>query len=456
MPGLYRPSYSDKTLDGKTVKKRASKWYGWYKHPDTGKTVRVPLSEDKAVAQQLLARIIADLERGKHGLVDPYAEHRKRPLTEHVEDYRQDMANREISPAQVKQVCSRILRVLDLAGLKLAADITPAKVQAAIAHLRRVENRSAQTCNFYLQSIKQFCRWLVRETRMESNPIAYLQGGNVKLDRRHDRRELGPDQLAALIEAAHTGGVVCRMAGPNRAMLYLTSAATGLRASELASLTPESFALDADPPTVTVAAAYSKHRRQDTLPLHPALIPALREWLAGKPRGERVWPGKWAKGKEGSTMMRADLARAGIPYRDERGLFADFHALRHTFISHLAKSNVPPKLAQVLARHSTITLTMDRYAHVEFREQAEVMRTLPPVMGGGLEPACNGLATEGRQEGREEGCDPLPESVGDVNEGCAGPLTQFSRPAQSATLAPLRPRKRGNQPDGDKPILNAA
>ena len=438
MPGLFRPSYTDRTPDGKTVKKRAAKWYGWYKHPDTGKTIRVPLSEDKAAAQQLLARIISDLERGRHGLVDPYAEHRKRLLTEHVEDYREDMRNREVSPAQVKQVCSRILRVLDLAGLKVTADITPAKVQAAIAHLRRAENRSAQTCNFYLQSVKQFCRWLVRETRLETNPIAYLQGSNVKLDRRHDRRNLPPDQLAALIEAAHTGGVVRKMAGPDRAMLYSVSAFTGLRASELASLTPESFALDADPPTVTVAAAYSKHRRQDTLPLHPALVLALRDWLTGKPAGAPVWSGKWAKGKEGSSMLRADLERAGIPYRDERELYFDFHALRHTFISHLAKSNVPPKLAQVLARHSTITLTMDRYAHVEFREQAEVMRTLPPVMEGGLEPACNGLVAEGGQEGREEGCDPHPGSVGDVNEGCAGPLTQFSRPARSATPAPLR------------------
>ena len=38
---------------------------------------------------------------------------------------------------------------------------------------------------------------------------------------------------------------------------------------------------------------------------------------------------------------------------------ADFHALRHTFVSNLANS----KMAQPLARHSTITLTMDRYTH---------------------------------------------------------------------------------------------
>ena len=39
-----------------------------------------------------------------------------------------------------------------------------------------------------------------------------------------------------------------------------------------------------------------------------------------------------------------------------------FHALRHTFITNLARSGVHPKTAQSLARHSTITLTMDRYS----------------------------------------------------------------------------------------------
>ena len=52
------------------------------------------------------------------------------------------------------------------------------------------------------------------------------------------------------------------------------------------------------------------------------------------------------------------------PYKDADGRCADFHCLRHTFITALAGSGVTPKTAQTLARHSTITLTMDRYTHV--------------------------------------------------------------------------------------------
>jgi hypothetical protein len=49
---------------------------------------------------------------------------------------------------------------------------------------------------------------------------------------------------------------VLKMSGPDRAMLYAVAAYTSLRASELASLTPESFAFEGEPPMVKFRAAY--------------------------------------------------------------------------------------------------------------------------------------------------------------------------------------------------------
>ena len=63
-------------------------------------------------------------------------------------------------------------------------------------------------------------------------------------------------------------------------------------------------------------------------------------------------------------MVKHDLEVAGIAYKDAAGRQFDFHALRHTFITRIVKAGVSPKEAQSLARHSTITLTMDRYAHI--------------------------------------------------------------------------------------------
>jgi hypothetical protein len=47
----------------------------------------------------------------------------------------------------------------------------------------------------------------------------------------------------------------------------------------------------------------------------------------------------------------------------------DFHALRHTYISRVVASGANIKVAQELARHSTPTLTLGRYAHVRLLDQ---------------------------------------------------------------------------------------
>ncbi len=78
-------------------------------------------------------------------------------------------------------------------------------------------------------------------------------------------------------------------------------------------------------------------------------------------------------------MMKADLEAAGIPYVDAHGLYADFHSLRHTFITHMMKSGINPKTAQSLARHSTIDLTMNVYTSLTMTDQAAALNTLPGV-----------------------------------------------------------------------------
>ena len=78
-------------------------------------------------------------------------------------------------------------------------------------------------------------------------------------------------------------------------------------------------------------------------------------------------------------MFRSDLDRVGIKYQDEAGRVADFQSLRHTFITNLARGGVHPKIAQQLARHSTITLTMDRYTHAVLGEIADGLDALPDL-----------------------------------------------------------------------------
>jgi len=66
-------------------------------------------------------------------------------------------------------------------------------------------------------------------------------------------------------------------------------------------------------------------------------------------------------------------------YKNGEGKFADFHGLRHTFITNLGKAKVSPKVAQTLARHSDISLTMNVYTHIEEDEQIDAINSLPSI-----------------------------------------------------------------------------
>ena len=184
-------------------------------------------------------------------------------------------------------------------------------------------------------------------------------------------------KTATMRLAAEHGPERFAVTGPERAMLYQIAVETGLRASELRSLVRASFDLEANPPTVTVAAGYSKRQREDTLPLRRQLADDLRDFLSGKTPTAQTFtvPPSY----DTADMLRADLEAAGIPYRNDAGRVADFHSLRHSFISNLAAGGVHPKTAQTLARHSTITLTMDRYSHSCQGEQSVALSVLPDL-----------------------------------------------------------------------------
>jgi Phage integrase family len=216
--------------------------------------------------------------------------------------------------------------------------------------------------------------------------------------------------------------VVLKMTGPDRAALYRVAAGTGFRANELRSLTPESFDLAADPPTVTVKAAYSKRRRDDSQPIRPDLAAALRPWIAGKAPGRHVFGDLT---KHTAKLMRHDLEAAGLPYRDASGRVADFHALRHSYITALAMSKAPVKVIQSLARHSTPSLTFGVYAHVGLYDQTAALDALPgpiipcseataPASSGGDGGRINDLVAHYLPTAGDGSCQNLTHAGGDA------------------------------------------
>jgi len=359
-------------------KRKGTPWYFAYK-PHDGPRRTVKGYTDKAATEALAHKLELEADLRRRGQIDPqtdaYAAHEARLLRDHLEDWHSYLVAKGATRQHAMLSRNRARRTIDLAHAVRISDLSPSKIQAAIKSIRD-KDLSLRSIHHYTRAVKGFSRWLWRDGRARADSLAHLTSQNPDADRRHERRALEPVELIRLIGAAEAGPVVYKLAGPDRAMLYRLAMGTGFRANELRSLTPESFNPDDDPPTIIVRAAYSKRRRDDVQPIQTELAQVLLPWLRSKPPGKPLFANLT---KHTADMLRIDLEAAGIPYRDASGRFADFHALRHSYVTALAKSNAPVKIVQTLARHSTPTLTLGVYSHIGLFDQTAALDALPDL-----------------------------------------------------------------------------
>ncbi len=397
----------------------------YFVRPGQRKTLRA--CKDRAATEALARKLEADAMLRAKGVIDGKAEQYTKwettPLADHVDAFEGVLHGRSVTAKYIKATVSYVRTLARACGFSTPAEIDAATVSAYVADLKR-KGKGLRAINAEVGAFKSFTRWLVRAERMRTDPMVSVSNLNTRTERRHPRRALSDAEIVRLLDAAERGPRFRGFTGPERAMLYRLALETGLRASELGSLTPGSFLLgDVDQATVTVEAACSKHRREDVLPLRREMAEAVAAFVEGKEPQAVLFrmPDKPA------DMLKRDLKAAGILYRDASGRVADFHALRHTFITRLARSGVTPAVAKSLARHSTITLTMDHYTHTLMEDERSALDRLPALGPDGQE----------RESARATGTDDV------YPPGRASPDRQPPPPARSALSARRHPDRPG-------------
>ncbi len=417
-----------------TYKSRA--YYGKYRDA-SGRPCKVALGPDKAAAEQELQALKRESHRVRAKLDAPREVKRQklRPLTEHLRDYLAHLARLGRREQHRENVETHVRKIAAAAAFGTLDAVT---LRGTVAFLDRLHfgdvgarepgaepaGRSLNTCRAYCGSLKAFLTWAVAEGRLAASPLArFVYNKGEKSGKTRVRRALSCDEFARLVDAAGASRrPVESISGPDRAMLYILACWTGLRRSELGSLTVDSFKLLANAPTVTVLPAYSKRGREDVIALHDALAPMVAAWLSSKgelAHGERVLPmGEGKSKRKTAKMARCDLAAArrawlrearaplkaarSLPadsrrrivarvrreagrrrassflcYVNAEGAFADFHAHRVAFITNLNRAGVAPRIVQQLARHSDIRLTMGVYTALEITDQVSGIQALP-------------------------------------------------------------------------------
>lgn len=438
-----RPVLCRLTKNQKQYLRPSKRWYFEYRDAK-GVLQRVKGFTDLKATEQLAAEMERKVAKLRAGIIDPSEEHLRRPLAEHLKDYAVTLEAKGATPEHIRLVSGRISSLLAGCGFVFPLDADAARVAEWLNELRRddnlvnfpdrdtftpaevasllgisstavrasvkrlglaatgngkarrypratvealIRNRAKgcgpETINHYVRAVRGFFRWLVKAKRIGSNPLESLALVNSAVDVRRARRELTVEELRQLFDATRKSSRSYRgLTGEDRYHLYLVAAGTGFRASALASLSPNHFALDSTAPTVSLAARNNKSRRTKIQPLPLDVAEALRGYLRDKPVDSPVWGGTWAKDHKAAEMLRGDLEAANIPYAVEGPdgpEYADFHSLRHSFLTLGGRSGIDLRTLQELAGHSKPELTA-RYSHRRLYDLTGAVEKLPSLV----------------------------------------------------------------------------
>jgi integrase len=218
-----------------------------------------------------------------------------------------------------------------------------------------------KTLNEYHAAAFGFCKW--SERWVGNNPMRSVERIKGLGDPKRKRRAFTSSELCRLVDLSGQRGIV-----------YLVAAVTGLRRGELAKLEWRDVHIDEAQPYIHVRSSIAKNAKSVAQPLPLKVAEALRRCRLGDVAPHEL---VFKRLIPEMNRFRADLAAAGIAYVDEKGQFADFHSLRKTFATELAKSQLPLRVAMELMRHSDPNLTTKIYTDAGLLPTWDAVGALP-------------------------------------------------------------------------------
>jgi len=464
---VFRTTY--KGRDGKEHK--APRFYVELRGPD-GRMRRLAAYEDRSASKELgnklrrLAELkeVSELPSGdllewvrnlesrlrkkllRLGFLDPMREAGSTAVNDLLEDFTAALRARGCTEKWVKLVSNRVRATLQGSGIQTLSSLNAAAVERHLHEMRREKEGnpepesgekvkrkpgrpvrtsiSTRESNHRLQACREFARWAVERGLLVSDPLAILKPLNARLDPRHVRRALRPEELRLLIQRTHDGPTIRSVIGPTRAMAWRLGCEAGLRIGEIVSLRVGDLDLDAPSgPILTIRASVSKNRREARLPLHAALARDLAPYTLSKLPTASLLGLPTSFRHSATIWLEKDIIAAGLKYTDESGRVADVHSLRSAFITHLVRSGANVKAVQILARHASPMETVGIYTRLSASDEREAIDSMPSMAPGGDElkeakatgtdgsndsPSHSPLSVAGRPQGGAGTCPGVP------------------------------------------------
>ncbi len=380
-------------------------------------------TRDRRVAQKRLDEHVAKLEREHARLLIPthLVEAATKPLNKHAEDFIAELIATGRVNEYTRQIRSRLTRIMhDLAW----SNICDLDADEFISW-RQGLTVKPRTKNHFLDAMHTFCGWMLDQRRIEFNPFERVKRVSCPRGSCGNPRAFTDDEVRRLLDAA-----------PDRCVVYLLAATTGLRFSELRRLQWGDVSLDTESPCIHLRAQATKSRRADTVWLHPDAAEKLRESWHGSDPTEPVLPTM-----PSAHTMNRDLLRAGIAKLDRLGRSASFHTFRRTFVTNMHRAGVDRRTAMAVSRHTSSRLTDVIYTDTESLPQRDAIQRLPSYMN--QDEARTEMRTDDLDAGGESGSDGV--ATNRVLSDMQSPMNEAPRHEKTGPVA-----------TGQNPSINGA
>lgn len=294
-------------------------------------------------------------------------------LKNHLKDWKHHLQECGLTPKHINQQYHRVKRIIEGCKFVYFTDIKESIVISWLMKQKSIRNHtdhpiSNSTRNHNIRAIKSFCNWAVKEGRILKSPLANLKFFKEDLQL---RRSLTSEEIERLLKTTPKQPPVLGIDGKQRALIYRIAIETGLRASEIKALTVENINFKTS--SIILDGRFTKNSQTARLPLRESTLELLKEHAATRQEIQKLFDMPYKQ----SVMIKQDYKAAKIDYDDNGSGKLDFHSLRHTFGTMLAKSGTHPKVAQQLMRHKKIEMTMNIYTHISPEQTREAVNSLP-------------------------------------------------------------------------------
>jgi integrase len=358
---------------------------------------------DRKAAEHKLNTWLQEIEKVKSGILSQDEFEISKRISDKIEDliplFEEYLKSKGVTQGYLKSIMAKITKICQCCNFKLMAEMN-GTILLRWLNKQVTEGMGAKTRNHYREAMLCFANWAVEDKSLAVNPFLKVPKAREALDKRHERRALSVSEIERLLKAAeerplHELTLIragkrkgkneanvreeikeqAKRIGLERKLIYATLIYTGLRKSELASITIGQVVIDAEIPHIVLAAKDEKARRGATLPLHPELTEHLKEWIKMKgnvsPK-EKLFHLPCYLVRD----MTRDLKYAGIEKRDLLNKVVDVHALRHTHATLLAKRGVTTTVRGKSMRHGNTKMT-EIYTHLDMQDVAEGVKRIP-------------------------------------------------------------------------------